>query len=1221
MRDGNSGKFSIKRKASIHPNITKLMKIFSFIQVFRTGWPSSGMIMRINISILLIILTSVHVSASSYGQQINIREKNATLYEIIQKIKKQTDYSFIYNSKKLNSITTSIELENSTIEQALDILFRNLPFSYKIVKTNVLVKEDPEKGRVNPLNANLLLENSLMQKIIKGKVTDAKGGPLPGASVVIKGSTQTTLTLNDGSFQLNYEGQNAVLLVSYIGFLSKEVPVSTGFQNIALQEDVQGLNEIVVVGYGTTKKINLTGAVSQVNAKDLQERPVSNLTQALQGVVPNLNVTFGSGKPGQSGTLNIRGSTSISGSNVNGAPLVLIDGVPGNIDRVNTFDVESITVLKDASASAVYGARAAFGVILVTTKQAKDGKTSIAYSNNFGQKTHLTNTDFITSGYWNAKINDDAMYNALGSTNTRYTEEDYAELLARVNDKTEDPSRPWVVVKKNANGQDMYRYYANFDWFNYLFNKTRPTNEHNLSLNGSSDKVQYLISANTSGEEGIWKVNPDEYKRYNMRGKINVDLNKWLKVSNNTRFFKSNYSWYGLENNFPTVTNDVTPNYLYHFMAAYVPRNPDGTLTGYTGLNSYSVGYGMHAIMENGKSKGQDGQNEFASTFEAVVSPVKGLNITANYTYGQENFNYFYRAVRVQYSKFPGVLENYALGNLNKDQLRERNNQNQYHVYNLYGNYDRSFGKHNMKLMAGFNQEERIFKGGSVLGSELLSETLNDMNLATGVPVVTGDASAWALRGVFYRFNYDYNNKYLFEASGRYDGTSRFPKNDRFGFFPSFSAGWLISGEEFFKPLQSIANTLKFRYSYGTLGNQDVDTYAYISSMTTGQIDYLVDGQKIKVINNPAPVSPSLTWERSITSNFGVDATFLSNRLSVTGDIYSRKTIDMLTLGKTLPDVFGAAEPKENAADLLTKGFDLAIDWKDNFELGGKTFRYSIGGILSDYTSKITKFDNPSQLLTNYYVGQQLGEIWGYTYDGFFKTNEEAQAYAAIVNQDPINRRRVQAPTAELKKLQAGDIKILDLDGNGIISTGANTLGDPGDRRLIGNTQPRYSYGFNLTGSWNNIDIAAFFQGVGKRNWYPHLEAQQFWQVYARPYGSFIPANFQDKMWSPENPDAYFPLVRGYIAQNSELSVANDMYLQNIAYLRFKNLTVGYNFPATMLSKIKVQGLRVYFSAENIHTWSKMDTDYLDPEEVLTDPTGRTYPMSKTYSAGIQLTL
>lgn len=1053
--------------------------------------------------------------------------------------------------------------------------------------------------------------------VIKGKVTDAKGGALPGASVSVKGTTTTTLTKNDGSFELSYDAQNVTLVVSYIGYLTKEVAAGTSFNNITLLEDVQGLSELVVVGYGTTKKINLTGAVSQVDAKDLQERPVSNLTQALQGIVPNLNVTFGSGKPGQSGTLNVRGNTSING----GAPLVLIDGVPGDLDRVNTFDVASISVLKDASASAVYGARAAFGVILVTTKQSQSGKTNITYSNNFGAKTHLTNTDFITSGYWNAKINDDAMYNALGSTNTRYTEEDYAELLARVDDKTENPERPWVVVKKNANGEDMYRYYGNFDWYNYLFSKSRPTSEHNVSLSGSSDKTQYLISANTGSEDGIWKINPDGYKRYNMRGKINVVVTDWLKVSNNTRFFKSNYSWYGLQDNFPTVTNDVTPNYLYHFMPAYVPKNPDGTLTGYTGVNSYSVGYGMHAIMENGKSKGSDQQNEFATTFEAIVTPFKGLNVTANYTYGQENYNYYYRAVRVQYSKFPGVLENFALGNLNKDQLIENVKQNPYKVYNIYGNYEKDFNKHHFKVMAGYNQEERNFKTIATTGSELLSETLNDQNLATGVPLVSGGASAWALRGGFYRFSYDFDNKYLFEASGRYDATSRFSSNDRVGFFPSFSAGWVLSEEQFFKPLKSIANTFKLRYSYGTLGNQDVATYAYISSMSTGQINYLVDGQKLKVINNPAPVSPSLTWERSITNNLGLDATFLNNRLSISGDVYTRKTIDMLTLGKTLPVVFGATEPRENAADLKTKGFELSFDWKDRFDVGGELFKYSFGAVLSDYTSEITKFDNPNQLLSSYYVGQKLGDIWGYQYDGFFKSNEEAQAYAAIVNQDPINRRRVQAPTAALKMLQAGDIKILDLDGNGIISTGANTLADPGDRRIIGNTQPRYSYGFNFTASWNNFDIATFFQGVGKRNWYPNLEAQQFWQVYARPYGSFIPEDFASKMWSPENPNAYFPLVRGYIAQNSELSVNNDMYLQNIAYLRFKNLTVGYNFPASLLSRVKVQALRVYVSAENLHTWSKMDTDYLDPEEVVTDPTGRTYPMAKTFSAGIQLTL
>lgn len=1068
-----------------------------------------------------------------------------------------------------------------------------------------------------PSYLEIPISTLLQQDIIRGKVTDAKGDPIPGASVKIKDTYIGTITNNDGSFQLDHQAKEITLVVSYIGYITKEVIAGDGMQNIALDEDAKGLNEVVVIGYGTTKKINLTGAVSQVTAKDLQDRPVSNLTQALQGMVPNLNITFGSGKPGQSGSINVRGNTSING----GSPLVLIDGVPGDIDRVNAADVESISVLKDASASAVYGARAAFGVILVTTKQAKDGKTTISYSNNFGSKSQLTNTDFITSGYWNAKINDDAMYNALGNTNTRYSEEDYAELWARVNDKTEHPDRPWVVVKKNANGQDMYRYYANYDWHDYLFNDHQPTNEHNISLSGSSEKIQYLISANSTAEKGIWKINTDEYNRYNMRSKVNVDVNKWLKVSNNTRFFKSKYNWHGLEENFPTVSNNVTPNYLYHFMAAYVPKNPDGTLTGYTGINSYSVGYGMHAVMENGKSKGQDGENEFATTFEATVSPFQGLNITGNYTYGQEQYDSYYRAVRVQYSKFPGVLENYAIGGLNKDQLSESIRSNQYHVYNIFANYEKQLNRHQIKVMAGFNQEERTFKTLSGIGSELLSENLNDLNLATGVPVIGGGASSWALRGAFYRFNYSFADRYLFEASGRYDGTSRFAKNDRYGFFPSFSAGWILSQEDFFKPLTSFINTFKLRYSYGTLGNQDVATYAYISSMGTGQINYLIDGQKLKVINNPAPVSSALTWERSITNNLGLDATFFSNRLTLSGDIYTRKTVDMLTLGRTLPEVFGAAEPKENAADLKTNGFELSFTWNDKFQLSGKPFSYAIGGVLADYTSKITKFDNPSQLLSSYYVGQQLGEIWGYSYDGYFKTNEEAQAYAKIVNQDPINNRRVQAPTADLKKLQAGDIKILDLDGNGIISTGANTLADPGDRRIIGNTQPRYTYGFNFTGSWNGFDVAAFFQGVGKRNWYPNLEAQQFWHVYARPYGSFLPENFAEKMWSPENPNAYFPLVRGYIAQNSELSVANDMYMQDIAYLRVKNLTLGYTLPASLLSKIKVRNLRIYVSGENLFTWTKLDTDYLDPEEVVTDPTGRTYPMSKTYSAGIQLTL
>lgn len=336
-------------------------------------------------------------------------------------------------------------------------------------------------------------------------------------------------------------------------------------------------------------------------------------------------------------------------------------------------------------------------------------------------------------------------------------------------------------------------------------------------------------------------------------------------------------------------------------------------------------------------------------------------------------------------------------------------------------------------------------------------------------------------------------------------------------------------------------------------------------------------------------------------------------------DYYVRNTIGMLSIGETLPEVFGAGEPKVNAADLKTKGFDLSLMWRDQLNLGSKPFNYSVRAILSDYTSEITKFSNPAGLLNTYYEGQQLGEIWGYRYDGFFKTTEEAQEYAKIVNQDQINRRRVQAPTEDLRRLQAGDIKIKDLNGDGIINAGKSTLADPGDREIIGNSQPRYSYGLTLSANWNGIDASVFFQGIGRRHWYPNLEAQAFWSVYARPYDSFIPSDFPDKIWSPENPNAYFPFLRGYTAQNSELSVNNDMYLQDLSYLKIRNLTVGYTFPTSLTNRIHVNKFRLFMSGENLVTWTKLKTDYIDPEQVMTDNTGRSYPMGKVVSFGAQL--
>jgi len=1177
--------------------------------------------MKMSLAIPLLLASNLQLSAITFGQGVNFQKKNAKLETILKVFEEQSGYNILYKAALLNDAKRiDVNYKNVPFEYALKDVLANYQIVYKIMDNNVVLSKPASTSTATSWNRYIGGLNHtvvLQQRSVAGNIVDSKGNPVSNVTITEKGTDNRTTSNENGEFEIRLKTNNDQLVFSMLGYQSKEVNVSGQSKiQVSLDMAITAMDEVVVVGYGEQKKVNLTGAVSQISGKEFEDRPVTQLTQALQGNIPNLNIVFGSGKPGTSGSVNVRGNTSING----GGPLILIDGILGTLDRINPNDVESVTVLKDASAAAVYGARGAFGVVLVTTKKGgKNGKTAIEYNNNIGFTTHATNTDFITSGYWNAKINDDAMYNALGYRTTRYTDEDYEELLARVNDKTENSDRPWVVVKKDASGNDIYRYYANFDWFNYLYKKTRPKNEHNLSFSGSSGNTRYAVSGSKASEQGIFNIDPDKFGRYNLRANIASDIRSWLTISNNTHFFKSTYDWAGLENNFNTVANNVSNSPTYHYHAMYVPRNPDGTLTGYSGINSYPIGYGLHNALESGTMRGYTRGTEFTNMTEAVLKLGKGLSVTGNYSYREFRSDYSYRQTKQYYSKYPGQLELSSLGALNQDKLRENMEKYAWHFINIFATYQKDFGDHHLSVMGGFNQEDRFYKRIGGTGQDLLSENLNDLDLVIGEKQFEAGGDEWAVRGGFYRANYDYKGKYLLEVSGRYDGTSRFPKHSRFGFFPSFSTGWRISEEKFFAPLKDKVNNLKIRYSYGSLGNQEVNTYAYISSMGTGQISYLVDNQKLNVANSPAPVAPTLTWEEITTSNIGLDFSLFNNKLDFQSDFYVRQTKGMLSKGKTQPAVFGASEPKENAADLKTKGFELSLLWKDHFDIGGKPFNYSVRAMLSDYQAEITKFANDAGLLSNYYTGQKLGEIWGYHYDGFFKTTEEAQEYAKHVNQDQINRRRVQAPTADLRMLQAGDIKILDLNGDGIIDAGDNTLSNPGDRTIIGNSQPRYSYGLNLGANWNGIDLSAFFQGIGKQNWYPNLEAQAFWSVYARPYDSFIPANFQDKIWSPENPDAYFPFLRGYTAQNAELSVANDMYMQDVAYLKLRNLTVGCTFPVALTQKAKINKLRLFFSGENLHTWTKLKTDYIDPEQVMTDNTGRSYPVGRVYSFGAQL--
>ncbi|RAJ02280.1 TonB-linked SusC/RagA family outer membrane protein [Chitinophaga skermanii] len=1052
--------------------------------------------------------------------------------------------------------------------------------------------------------------------VLSGTVTNEKGEYLPGVTVMVQveGKKFGAATGGDGKYSIGKLPANATaqIIFTFLGYETKTVegfPIKN--ENVTLstqlKENDKHLSELVVVGYGTQKKVNLTGAVSQLDSKTIGTRSVANITQAIQGAVPNLNVTFGDGSPGKGGNINIRGNTSING----GSPLVLIDGVPGDINLVNPRDVETISVLKDAASSAIYGARGAFGVILVTTKRAKKGKATVNYSNNFSYATSTVSTDFITSGYRSAKLNDEAFLRATGNTYTRYTDKDYEELLKRETDKSL-PS----VVKDVRNNKEMYIYYGNTDWWHEMFRDVQPSMEHALTFSGSTEKVDYMLSGRWYEKKGMMRINQDKFNAYNMRAKINANVTPWLTLSSNTQFSANNYTYpgWGVNDNFVSIT--------VHALPSYVPRNPDGTATYRTELNNYTIGDGVYADLLYGKSKGGTKNFDFSNTFGATIKATKDFNIIGNYTFDLNPYSSFSRRVESPWSVFPGVISYVGY-----DQYNEEANMDQYHIVNLYGEYTKSLAKHNFKAMVGYNQELKRYKQTKGMRKNLLSQDLNDFDLGSGDQTIGGRQSEWALLGFFYRVNYDYAGKYLLELNGRYDGSSRFPKGNKYGFFPSVSGAWRVSEERFFEPVKNTVNDLKLRASYGTLGNQQVSTdiranYPYIPLMDRGTSNYIVNGAKTEYLTVPAPTTQNLTWEKSTSTNLGVDVALFKSRLTGSFDWYVRNTTDMLTKSKTLPAVYGAAEPKQNAADLQTKGFELALAWADQKQVGGKPFNYSIGVAVGDYKSRITRFDNPSGTLSDYYVGQELGEIWGYSVDGYFKTDKEAADYQAMMKDLSSVHAQIFSAPGEWGKLLAGDMKFVDLNGDLNISKGKNTLADHGDLRVIGNKQPRYSYGINGSASWNGFDFYVLFQGIGKQNWYPGANADKFWGPYSRPYYSFLPQDFESKVWSEQNPDAYFPRLRGYVALNAkgELTEVNDKYLQNLAYLRLKSLTLGYSLPATWMKRVKMERARFYFSGENLLTFTKFDTKYIDPEMAAAEANGRVYPVSKTFSFGLDIT-
>lgn len=1093
-------------------------------------------------------------------------------------------------------------------------------------------------------------------RTVSGRVTDPLDQPLVGVAVMQDGTSNGVITDANGNFTITVPSADVTLVLSSLGYKDQRTTVSAKQSNISivLEEDNTMLEETIVVGYGTQKKVNLTGAITAVDGKALENRVAHSVTNMLQGSVPGLNISTSTGTPGSNGSLNIRGVTSINDAE----PIVLIDGAIGDLNRVNANDVESISVIKDAAAAAVYGARAAYGVILVTTKSGSsaDGKATVRFSGRWGWEEPTVSTDFESRGYWSVYTVDKFWMADAGKKYTTYTDADMAQLLARVNDVTENPARPWVV-EDVRNGRKQWVYYCNTDWYHELYRDRHPAQQYSLSVSGGNKGVRYFVSGSYDKETGIIKQNPDVFQKFNIRAKIDFDIKKWLKMSNNTSFYGSQYDFVGSGND-----QDAFAYASRHALSSFPLKNPDGSWVYGTPMisGSYNVANGRHIVYGEGKDRNVQRKNDFSNTTEVIIQPVEPFKLVGNVTYRLYQNRNTGRNTKFSYRRYPDAEMEYYSTGAGLDELSESVATYNYLSGNVYANYENTWNDaHHFTAVVGTNIESWHSKTVSASGQNLLSEKLNDLNLvgqaADGSVITTvgGGQNSYALIGAFARLNYDYKGRYLFELSGRYDGTSRFADGHRWGFFPSASLGWRISEEPFFTPAKKVVDNLKLRASFGSLGNQNVGYYDYLRKISIANYKYSFnEGSSLpKKATLSAPVSGDLTWETSQQWNVGLDLAMFGNHLELTAEAYIRDTKNMLTEGMALPAVYGADSPKMNSADLRTRGYELSLGWRDEFKLAGHPFGYSIKGTLSNFDSHITKYkNNPNHLLSDYYEGMRLGDIWGYVVDGLFMSDEQAKEYTATVcDATPIVTGRLTGG------FLGGDLRFVDLatpvfkvdeNGNrmydengkpivdhyekdGKLSNGENTEWNPGDRKILGNELPSLQYGFTLAFDWMGFDVSAFFQGTGNHYWYPAKMNMMFWGPYSYSYVSFIQRDFIQRCWSEDNKNAYFPRPRSYSSTGGELSKTNSYYLQNIAYLRFKNLTVGYTLPVKLTKKIGIERLRFYFTGENLAYWSplKKNCNYVDPESAYTRDSSEnvaqdqmSYPWQKSYMFGIDLT-
>jgi len=1061
---------------------------------------------------------------------------------------------------------------------------------------------------------------------ITGTVVDENNEPLIGASVVVKGSQITTMTDTNGEFSMEVSPQST-LVITYIGYVSLEVKADTQKKMlIKLSENTTNLNEVVVVGFGTQKKVNLTGAVSTVNSKMLEDRPVTNVVQALQGAAPGVIVdnTIGGGVD-NAPSINIRGMGTI-GQGSNGNPLVLIDGMAGDINTLNPQDIDNISILKDAAASSIYGSRAPFGVILITTKKGKTGKPVITYDGNYRATTPISLPQPVDSYTWALMFND-------MQTNSGQPAYFDATWLQRIKDfrdgklpmNTFNGKQYPMTTLPDGNGHWNSGYNAgndNVDVFRTIFKTRNHAQEHNLSISGGTDMMNYYLSGNILDAPGMMKLGGDHQSRMGLTAKINSKLTDFLSFSYIGKFTRSKWDepwdsagradWWIASQGWP-----ILPLY-----------DPNGFM-----LDSPSPYW---KIVYGGRKDQETDQN--TQQFNATIEPITGWKIIGE-------FNVTMSSILLHQGRT--TFDNHDVnGNPYPDQtqsfVQEDFTGTNFYNTNVYTEYSKSVSGNNFKILAGFQSEYYKERTSSAGRNGILFPNNPTLDTTTGLdyfgnsvsPWVSGHLANWATAGYFGRINYDYKGRYLVEGNLREDGTSRFRSDMRWALLPSFSFGWNVANENFWKNLEQYVNTLKLRGSFGKLGNTNLSSYyPTYETMNLGMANggWLVNNAKPNTAAEPNPISTGLTWEKIKVYDGGIDLAVLKNRLNASFDYYLRYTDDMVGPAPTLPAIYGINPPSTNNTSLKTKGFELELSWQDHLSNG---LNYSAGFNVTDARTIITKYPNPTgaigfytnsaQIAYNtYYPGEEWGDIWGFTTLGIAKTQAEMDQHLATL---PNGGQTAMLQGGQDSHWGAGDIMYKDLNGDGKIDFGSSTINDPGDRSIIGNITPRYIFGLNLSADWKGVDFRAFFQGVMKRDYFPI--GYMFWGAGRSMWESYFLVQHLDYFRDdPNDPlglnlNAYYPRLttpEDWSNNFGKNHYAQTKYLQNAAYIRLKNLTLGYTIPKKITLKAHLEKVRIYLSGENIWTGTKLTKIY-DPETI-GNVNGIAYPLDKAYSIGLSITL